>query len=330
MNSRILLFAWCASLVVASLAEARKWTDMSGNQINAEYVRIHEGEVLLKQGTRLIRCPYDQFSELDKAYIRDQMDAERNTSKRRTGLNQIGGPVAPDATDDGARELRTWHDIQGNKILAQYAGFSLGRVELLKDGRRVSYSYGAFGYADQAYVAQILIAEGRADEIPKKKQEGDGENGGHGEGSSAMENDYMPSEPDYDVANSSHEGSGSYDEPEYESDDGMNGEPDYGSEPSNSYDSPSTYNSSRPSSNSSGSPQLVMKKKCMKCNGIVPDDTEVGDRCPHCNVRFGYEVGADGKRTSTGNSWLLKQVLIRLAALGFVVFIIVAAVMSRR
>ena len=187
MDRRILLCSLAFVFALPSLADARKWTDVAGNQISAEYVRVHEGEVILRQGTRIIKCPYDKFSELDKAYLRDQMDAERGSSRRRTGINQIGGPVTPEETDDDARELRTWQDIQGRKILAQYTGFSGGRIELLKDGRRVSYPYAGFSAADQSYVAQILISEGRIDEIPKEKKEGED---GSGEGVSSDESGY--------------------------------------------------------------------------------------------------------------------------------------------
>lgn len=335
MDRRVLLFACVVCLALASPSEARKWTDAAGNQLSAEYVRIHEGEVILRQGSRLIKCPYDKFSDLDKAYIREQMEAERTKSKRRAGLNQIGGPVEPEVTDGDARELRTWSDLQGKKILAQYTGFSGASVELIKDGLRVSYPYIAFSPSDQAYVAQILMSEGRADEIPRLKQEGEEEGSrggpprrgsGYG-GPSSMESGYSPPEPDYEVSTSS--GGPNY----------GNGGPSYGSgyepeshRPGSSAGTFPHVESPAPPSFPSPmmQPQMVMQKKCMKCNGIVPDSTKVGDRCPHCHVTFGYEVGADGKRTSSGESWRYRRAVIRLGILGFFVVMAALGALSRR
>ncbi len=296
---------------------------------------------VLRQGTRIIKCPYDKFSDADKAYIREQMEADRTKSKRRTGVNQIGGPVASEVTDDGAHELRTWSDLQGNKILAQYTGFSREDIELLKEGKRVSYPYAAFSAADQAYVAGILTAEGRADEIPKVKQEG--EEAGYG-GSSrqesdygesdvnesdSMESDYGSSSPDYEV--SSRPGSSGYEsEDDYEEDyEAESGGPDF---PGGAYPSSDSHGPDFPSQSSSPfmQPQMVMQKQCMECQGIVPDSTKVGDRCPHCDVTFGYEVGEDGKRTSSGESWRYRRSFVRFGILGVLIVMGALGALFRR
>ncbi len=344
MHHRVLLIT-CVFLAVTSSADARKWTDVAGNEVNAEYVRIHEGEVILRQGSRVIKCPYDQFSEIDKAYIRDQMGDDREKSKRRSGLNQIGGPVAPEATDDDAHELRTWSDLQGKKILAQYTGFSRDEVELIKDGKRFSYPYLAFSPADQMYVSQILIAEGRADEIPKKKQEGQEEQGsrrGRPGGASRGESDYgendamgaghMPSAPDYEVMNSggpSFDGGGSQ-EPEYGM--GNMGSPNH-SPPINHSPFPSPNTPSIPRGPSYSGPEMTQRMvwSCTNCRKELPASVGAGDNCPHCHAYLNYEEQQDGSKKYAGAaSWNNHRLIIRLGILGFFVVMGALAALFRR
>lgn len=364
MDRRILLWTLAVVFALPSLANARKWTDVAGNQISAEYVRVHEGEVILRQGTRIIKCPYDKFSELDKAYLRDQMDAERGRSKRRTGINQIGGPVTPEETDDDARELRTWQDIQGRKILAQYTGFSGGRIELLKDGRRVSYPYAGFSAADQSYVAQILISEGRGDEIPKEKKEGEG---GSGEGVSSDEGSYSgegpmgssragrgpmggmgpmgggpmggsfgPSEPDFEVA-----GPPSFEPPSFEPP-GFHGPniagpsmPNPGAMESHVPDFERSHDPIDIGGSGFGTPSRMQEVGiCSSCDREVPAHIGAGDNCPHCGVRFDYEEKADGSREYAGPGWNLsrggRRAVVKLAILGvFIVFGALGALFKR-
>ncbi len=327
MDRRVFLAAWGILLAFCSLAEARKWTDVAGNQINAEYVRVHEGEVILSQGSRVIRCPYDQFSELDKAYIRQQMEADRSKSQRHTGVSQIGGPVAPEETDDNARELRTWRDLQGNKILAQYTGFNGGRIELIKEGKRVSYRYELFSPSDQMYVAQILISEGREDEIPKKKEEQ--EQTGRGEspdeesnrGPGPMERgSQIPEIPDYEVITSSGRGEpedlgGEHDAPRRNSRGTSRGH-----QPPISHVPTIPHTRAPIPQGPSRTPTLTFQReyRCTKCKKVVPSDIQAGDNCPHCGAYIRYKMEADGTRTDAGLfNWNNHRFLFRVGIIGF-------------
>ncbi len=77
-------------------------------------------------------------------------------------------------------------------------------------------------------------------------------------------------------------------------------------------------------------PQVVMQKQCMECKGVVPDSTKVGDRCPHCNVTFGYEIGEDGKRTSSGESWRYRRAFVRFGILGILIVMGALGALFRR
>ena len=49
------------------------------------------------------------------------------------------------------------------------------------------------------------------------------------------------------------------------------------------------------------SPQMEMQyeKRCSSCNKVVPDSSKAGGRCPHCGVRWDYEDGPGGRKTSS-------------------------------
>ena len=333
MDRRIFLWAMALLVVLPPSAEARKWTDVAGNQIAADYVRVHEGEVVLRQGTRIIRCPYDKFSELDKAFIRKQMEAERTNAARRTGINQLGGPLAPEISEDSeVRELRTWHDIQGKKILGQYAGFSGGLVELIKDGKRISYPISAFSLADQYYVAQILVSEGRADEIPTIQDSNDADGAGASEKSNAYD-------PDAPSGNAPMEGGFGSSEPDYLTTDPSShspSDPTSSNFPEPSLTGPESQASNSPTSqtppgHSDGanperkpSNSRVRVGICSNCNKQVPAHVSAGDRCPHCGVQFEYEERADGSR-EYASQWSERHTrgIVRLSILAL--FVIVGA-----
>lgn len=307
--------------LMASYAEARKWTDASGNTVNADFVRVHEGDVILRQGGRLIRCPYEKFSEEDKAYIREQM---ARVERKKSG-QPVVQPASPpgQAASSGGRELRTWQDVQGRKILAQYAGFSAGNIELLKDGARVAYPFVNFSATDQAYVREILVAEGRGNELPKVQAE---EGGGMPQAPAGPPG-FMPNftpnfTPGAAVPNEPAGGSS----PEAE----QHSEP----EPS-----PPAYQPPEPPSvpaanvSSSGQeekpagrgPQASLRPdmpaesdqteevwvgECSNCKKELPPNIGAGDRCPYCKVYFEYEEKPDGTyRNASGNkvsSWAVR------------------------
>lgn len=56
------------------LSRSRKWTDKDGNQIQAKFVRIFEGNVILLQGNKGHNVEFYELCEVDQAYLRDQME----------------------------------------------------------------------------------------------------------------------------------------------------------------------------------------------------------------------------------------------------------------
>ncbi|MHB8902525.1 MAG: TFIIB-type zinc ribbon-containing protein [Thermoguttaceae bacterium] len=338
MNRRFPLAAWGILFVLASEVEARKWTDSAGNEINAEYVRIHQGEVILRQGSRILKCPYDKFSEADKEYIRQQMESGQAKESRPGALTQIAGGAAPEPAADGVRELRTWQDQRGNKILAQYAGFSAGNVELLKEGGRVSYRYDAFSTADQDYVAQILVADGRGSEVPARLPPAGSEGvpsvpmGGYGHVGPPMaewsappyEVSAEPAEPHY---------------PEPPENPAMEMAQPAGESPASLAEQAMENAATEPPGmpmpalpamgGPSHMPEMQVVWTCSACNRELPDGIDAGDKCPYCSTYLQYKEGPDGRRTNAGSlSWNNQRLVIRLGFTGF--FILMAAIGALR
>ncbi len=183
-RSRLVLVA----VLMASLASAawgRTWTDNQGNQIKAKFVRVHEGNVVLSMGRRVITVPFGNFSREDRNYIREQLKAkgqehlvpqESQTDGLLPGLERVGsagdeeGPASDAGSGQpasGAGEIRTWTDVRGRTIKARFVGVSGGLVVLLKDGQRVSYPWAGFSPMDRQYVRDQLEARGAGHLIPE-------------------------------------------------------------------------------------------------------------------------------------------------------------------
>lgn len=55
-------------------AFGRTWTDQQGKQVEAEYLRVHNGRVILKQKGRVIPIPFEQLSAADQEFLREQLE----------------------------------------------------------------------------------------------------------------------------------------------------------------------------------------------------------------------------------------------------------------
>ncbi|MCC9608848.1 hypothetical protein LOC68_08210 [Blastopirellula sp. JC732] len=57
------------------LSRSRKWTDEDGNQIQAKFVRIHDGNVILLQGNKGHNVDFYKLCDADQDYLRTQLTA---------------------------------------------------------------------------------------------------------------------------------------------------------------------------------------------------------------------------------------------------------------
>src|SRR5439155_21701520 len=66
----------------------RSWTDTTGYQTTAKFVRIRDGNVVLLRGARTIMLPFDSLSSGDQEYVRQLL-------RSRGEEDQIPLAVAP-------------------------------------------------------------------------------------------------------------------------------------------------------------------------------------------------------------------------------------------
>jgi hypothetical protein len=89
---------------VSEAFAARKWTDAQGNTIQGDYVRVHEGQVIIKKLSRGVAAvPYWSLSEEDREYVKQQLEEKGQTNlippeppkNLNSGPGGLGAPGAP-------------------------------------------------------------------------------------------------------------------------------------------------------------------------------------------------------------------------------------------
>ena len=325
--NRILCVLAAFALLAVTPAVARDWTDTRGNKMTAKFVRIHQGNVVLSRGGRVVTLRFSDLCQEDQEYLReeakkkgqeDQLPAARHSPIRPQGPGageasgedeEMPGNMRAPAADE---PVRTWTDVSGRTIEAQFVELSGADVVLIKDGQRVSYPIMGFSMADQQYVAMRAATTGAISPGPGF------------DGSPQMENyPGMGEEPsaEFPASNPYNQFDHPSDKDEYESDDeqyaddsdmyGSSREEEYGHSGGNpGMRSPQPAmgsHTSHPSGEEMGfeGPRFVHEEVffCTKCNGELPDSIGAGDDCPHCGAYLAFEEGADGNRTYAGMKW---------------------------
>ena len=90
VTATLALTALLAFILAASAsAERRTWTDNKGRQIIGEFVRLHDGYVVLVRGSRVVTVPLMTLSEEDQDYIRQRLAKEGDVSKKRPSIQKL-------------------------------------------------------------------------------------------------------------------------------------------------------------------------------------------------------------------------------------------------
>ncbi len=178
MRPTIFALASLVFFVPPSWAWARTWTDARGRQIEAEFVRVHNGRAVLKQGAKVHAVPWTFLSEKDQDYLRERLKEEGKEHLAPKKIDVPGsspsdsapadGDLEPGAEDDADKveENRTWTDLKGNQIVAGFAGIEAGRVVLDQDGLTRDFPFQFFSLSDQAYVRRIMEGRGLGHLVP--------------------------------------------------------------------------------------------------------------------------------------------------------------------
>lgn len=137
-------------MLVASTALARIWTDKFGKTVNAKFVRFFDGNVVLQQGVKVIKVPFEELSEKDQDFVRELLE--------KKGQADLLPPKEEEKIASGEVRLsepgpkRTWTDIDGREIRAQLLGIDGDEVLLLFKDKEVSVPIERFSPEDRAYV----------------------------------------------------------------------------------------------------------------------------------------------------------------------------------
>jgi hypothetical protein len=69
--------------------EERTWTNLQGKQTKAKFLRMHEKNVILMRGGRVVTSPFESLSRADQDYVRDLL-AERGEDSK---IPDVTSPV---------------------------------------------------------------------------------------------------------------------------------------------------------------------------------------------------------------------------------------------
>ncbi len=196
------------SMPVLARDKDRLWTDNAGQKTEAEFVRVHEGQVILRRGNRMITVPFENLSPADQQYLRGELAAKGQSDLLPPPVDGAEGgepsmpadgtvnvpppaqpPVAASPSAGGMPRgglppalvrvetplpapgpVRAWKDEGGRQMVAQFVGVEGNQVNLLKDGQRVSYPFASLSPVDQQYVRSELMKRGQSDLIPNLLQ----------------------------------------------------------------------------------------------------------------------------------------------------------------
>jgi hypothetical protein len=64
-----------AATAESELKRNRKWTDRRGKQVNARFVRFHDGKAILMQGNKPVDVPFGDLSDADQAFLKERYEA---------------------------------------------------------------------------------------------------------------------------------------------------------------------------------------------------------------------------------------------------------------
>lgn len=168
MKPRLCVLAVVVVFVGASLATARTWTDTKGRTIEATFVRLHEGNVIMLKGTKPVSVALSELSPEDQEYIRHQAAAKPKEKDAKEDpvkpLEEKPSPRKGRSNADAPE--RTWTDIRGNRMQAKFGGVSGDSVILLVKGKTRIFPLSGFSQADQDYIRKELAERGQANLLP--------------------------------------------------------------------------------------------------------------------------------------------------------------------
>ena len=316
-NAHLAIVVFAIMVGTCATSQARHWTDIDGNEISARFVRVTDGVVYLKKGTRIVEVPFVKFCEEDQEFIR--------------------GVV----TKSSKEHDREWEDRKGRKTKATFVRLEDGKVVLLRKNKEAKVSMENLSAKDQEYVTKKMARRAEAELALETPAHLDPPNNliagsGGAMGPSGMpsaeqiraeaerrmkeakaEHDRRVAETNREVENSMRDAERRMREARQESERRLReaqarseqivstpptmSPPSFSSRTSPSRDSfaPESFTPA-PESTRYSRPQTGVSEVvyvCSGCNRDVPASLGAGESCPHCGVYFEYSEEMDGSKT---------------------------------
>ncbi len=135
-------------------ADVRSWTDRQGNTMRAEFVRVHEGRVVLKSGTQTKQVPLANLSQQDQDYVASQL----NRKATRSG------------DDEGGQPVRIWTDTKGNQVAASFVRMNDTQAMLAENGKPRPIGFAELSDRDQEHIKELLRSQGQEQQVSALEQ----------------------------------------------------------------------------------------------------------------------------------------------------------------
>ena len=148
LMAAIVLATSFASALAAEDDKPRMWVDRQGRDIKARFIRVHDGNAVLKRGNRSQQIPLRDLSDADQKYIADKLIADDLARKAKKGEG-----------------YRTWTDRDGDRLNAKLGELLDGDVTLLDGEKAQSVPFKKLAPGDQEFV-RLQIADEEAAGLP--------------------------------------------------------------------------------------------------------------------------------------------------------------------
>jgi len=309
MNVRQIPTLVIALLLLCATAEAkyRTWTDTQERTVTADFVRINNGNVVLKQNNgKVIQVPYLSLSDEDQEFVRELLEAKGQADqlprKPPSGFNTSPIPNAPfaGAGMPPAGAGAAAGGASGNAMPP--AGYMPGRMPPGTGPGMGNTAPGSMPGAGATAGAPYNPGSYPPGSMPP------GTPGAYPGAAGSPPAGYPPatgnSSPGSNLPGATPGGAPGMSPAPGTGMPGAGMPPMASSFPgANSPSQPIGVPPVTPGMGGPGTPQIqwVETKICDKCKKEVPSTSKAGDHCPHCGTYWGYETEQDGsKKYATG------------------------------
>jgi len=315
----------CVLVLMAVPCLARTWTDLQGQQVQGEFVRVLKGRVVVSVGGRAIQIPFGHLIDDDQEFVREQLEARGQSSflpaRKKAIKSKSADPASAEDAELTAVAERTWTDVAGRKVRARFLDVENAKVILQVRGKRSSFPFEKFSTEDQQYVRAEMTTRGQAEKVPTV----------------SLPNSPPPAPPVPQVARSlppPHPPATPWPAvPEIKIPEVKLPAPIRPTIIPPSVPPPIAPQMARaplpviPTVSSPVSPSFDMpttQKFCENCKKALPSSITAGDNCPYCGVYFEYEDLGSGMKKHAPLSWKTFTAPSGIGALIVIVISVVA------